>query len=107
MSKQPQVHPDSEQLVISRRSHHIFRLRRYTFAEWCGWIIWLMALGILLEYAITSFAEDERQAGVVAGVIAFGLLLAKIIIEVMKTVDLNNKYHNTSSSVELDNDPEP
>lgn len=106
MSKQSPTHLDSDQLSTARQTHHIFRLRRYSFAEWCGWIIWLITLGILLEYAITSFAEDERQAGIVAGVIAFGLLLAKIIVEVMKNVDLNNKYHHTTSLIETDNDQE-
>lgn len=98
------MQPHSESPAKSSATHYIFRLRRYTFAEWCGWIIWLITLGILLEYALTSFAEDERQAGIVAGVIAFGLLLAKIIVEVMKNVDLHNKYNNAPSSIDIDSD---
>ena len=38
-------------------------------------------LGILVEYVITSLSEDERQASIVAGVIAFGLLFAGVIVE--------------------------
>ena len=102
MSKHAQMQPDSDTPAKSRATYYIFRLRRYTFAEWCGWIIWIIALGILLEYALTSFAEDERQAGIVAGVIAFGLLLAKIIVEVMKNVNLHNKYNNTQLSIDID-----
>ena len=80
---------------VPKSAYYVFRLRRRSLAEWCGWLIWLIMLGILLEYAVTSMAEDERQAGILAGVIALGLLFAGIIVEVMKGVDLRSQPDDT------------
>ncbi len=82
--------------------YYTFRLRRRSFTEWCGWLIWLIMLGILVEYAITSLSEDEPQAGILAGVIALGLLLAGIIVEFMKSVDLRSEYDTQPPQEERD-----
>ncbi len=100
MTKQTQ-----EQEEINPQSdHYTFRLRRRSFAEWCGWLIWLIMLGILVEYGITSISEEEPQAGILAGVIAFGLLFAGIIVELMKSVDLRSEYDTQPPQTEHDDD---
>lgn len=76
----------------SKPDYYFFRLRRRSLIEWCGWLVWLIALGILTEYAITSVAEDERQAGILAGIIALGVLFAGIVVEIMKNVDLRSDH---------------
>lgn len=88
-----------------KSAYYIFRLRRRSLAEWCGWLIWLIMLGILTEYAIASIAEDEHQAGVLAGVIALGVLLAGIIVEVMKGIDLRSRYDDSQPLVGKTDDP--
>ncbi|MBX3085491.1 MAG: hypothetical protein KF716_27900 [Anaerolineae bacterium] len=106
MSEQNTPSLPKENLVPQKR-YYVLRVRRYSLADWSGWIIWLLALGILFEFAITSLAEDEPQAGILAGVIAFGLLLAKIIVEVMKSIDLSNKYNDTQPPVNIDDNDDP
>ena len=96
MSQQKHTEPELD-------THYTFRLRRRSLAEWCAWLIWLIALCLLAEYAITSMYKDERQATIVASVIALGLLLAGIIVEVMKTIDLESK-HKHFPQAESDND---
>jgi archaellum biogenesis protein FlaJ (TadC family) len=84
--------------------YYTFRLRRRSFAEWCGWFLWLLAIGILVEFAVTSMAEYERQAGIVAAVIALGLLFAGIIVEVMRTSELRRLHDDVSP---IGNEPPP
>ena len=89
------------------KRYYVLRVRRCSLADWSGWIIWLLALGILFEFAITSLAEDEPQAGILAGVIALGLLLSKIIVEVMKSIDLSSKYTDTQPPINIDGNDDP
>lgn len=73
--------------------YHILRIRRRSLAAWMGWLIWLIALVILLEYAIASFREHEQQAGIIAGAIFVGLLIAGIIIEVVRSIEIRSPYY--------------
>ncbi|MCA9906860.1 MAG: hypothetical protein KC547_23555 [Anaerolineae bacterium] len=59
--------------------------RRRPFWVWAAAFMWLIALLILLEYTLSSFAEYEPQAGVLAGALGFGLLLAGLIIILVRS----------------------
>jgi len=72
----------------SPTAYYGFRLRRRTAAAWFAWLLWLMALLLLVEYAMASFAEYEQQAGILASVMAVGWLIAGMIVELMKTVEV-------------------
>lgn len=102
MSNQADLQPDSKPVPEPKSPYYNFRIRRYSFAEWCGWLIWLIALVILVEYAFTSIAEHELQAGILAGVIASGVLFARIIVEVMKSIDLRSRHDEFSPPVDKD-----
>jgi hypothetical protein len=85
--------PESEAPETDTRRYHVFRLRRRSLAEWLAWLVWFVLLIVFLEYAITSFAEYERQAAIVAGAIFVGLLAAGIIIEVVKSIEIRSPYY--------------
>ncbi len=57
--------------VASRRTRPLW--------GWAALFAWLVFLAILLEYALSSFAEVEPQAGILAIAIFFGFLVAGII----------------------------
>ena len=60
----------------SGEKRYVFiKLRQRSWVEWMGWLFWLVALGLFLEYAITSGLELERQAAVTSW-LGFGVLLA-------------------------------
>ena len=82
--------------------YHNLRIRRRTSAEWCLWLLWLITLIVLAEFAITSFAEHERQAGILASVLAVGWLCGGIIVEVMKGIDLRDRADPVSLDGETD-----
>ena len=74
----------------SDTQYHNVRIRRRTTAEWCLWLLWLITLVVLAEFALTSFAEHERQAGILASMLALGWLLGGVIVEVMKGLELRD-----------------
>jgi hypothetical protein len=90
----PQTRPSAPEPTPKNRP--VFCLRRRSLAEWLAWLLWLMTLIIVLEYSLTSFREHERQAGILAGAMFIGLLLAGIIIEVIKNVEIYSPYHDLS-----------
>jgi hypothetical protein len=42
------------------------RIRRREPNEWLGWGLWFLLLALLLEYTLSSFAENELQAFMLA-----------------------------------------
>lgn len=71
---------------------HIVHVRRRSLLEWLAWLIWLGSLVILSEYALSSIAEQEPQASVLAGAMCGSLLLAGIIVEVIKSIEARSDY---------------
>lgn len=60
--------------------------------EWLAWGLWLITLGILLEFALTSFVEHETQAAVLASALMVGLLLAGLIVEAIQRIERASAY---------------
>ncbi|QPC84475.1 hypothetical protein G4Y79_08890 [Phototrophicus methaneseepsis] len=83
-----------EKRSTTRDDHYVIRIRRRPLAAWMGWLLWLLMLGILLEYALTSFGEYEPQAGILAGALFCGLLLAGAIIGFVQTAEGRSKYRD-------------
>ena len=72
-------------------------IRRRPLYEWLGWLIWLIVLGVLLEFCLVSFREHEGQAGVLAGGLFLFLLLAGLIVEGMHQADLRSQYRPSAA----------
>lgn len=81
---------------------HVVRIRRRSAAEWCLWLLWLIALGLLAEFALTSFGEHERQAAILATMLALGWLFGGIIVEVMKSLALRDSADTWGPDDETD-----
>lgn len=86
--------------LAENNHHHIFRLRRRPFTSWILWFLWFLTLLILLEFTVTSFDEREPQAGIIAGALFFGILLAGFIVEIIKTVESRSQYRDLTSNYE-------
>jgi hypothetical protein len=87
----PDVPPDTPPDMIT------IHIRRRPLYEWLGWLIWLIVLGVLLEFCLVSFREHEGQAGVLAGALFLFLLLAGLIVEGMHQADLRSQYRQIAA----------
>lgn len=90
-------HETPEHVQMEQNSAHdtrwyVIHVRRRTLAEWLAWLIWLVALIILGEYTLSSIAEQEPQASVLAAAMCGSLLLAGIIVEVIKSIEARSDY---------------
>ena len=74
--------------------YFFLRIRRRPCASWMAWFLWLVALAILLEFSLASFAEREVQPGVVAGGMFVVLLMAGLIIEITKIIESHSVYRD-------------
>ena len=63
------------------------RISKRPLYQWLAWFVWLIVLGILAEFALTSFAEHETQAGILAAALLAGVLLAGLIVEGMHHIE--------------------
>lgn len=104
MNNEHPTEPEQPPNDIDTRRYHVLRLRRRPLAAWLAWLVWLIALVILLEYAFASFAEHERQAGIIAGAIFVGLLAAGIIIEVVRSIEIRSPYYYELTEDDEDDD---
>ena len=106
--------PNRHEPSTSGGNYRWLRLRRRTPSEWLAWVLWLILLAVLLEYTLTSFAEYDPQAGVLAGALLGGLLIAGVIVNLMRGVDAQSRYRyrsepivQTTTSPEAGTDAEP
>lgn len=99
MSNQKQ-HPAAPDYVF-------LRIRRRPCASWMAWFLWLVALAILLEFSLSSFAEREPQPGVVAGGMFLALLMAGLIIEITKIIESRSVYRDVIPQDTTDDDRVP
>lgn len=72
---------------VSGQDGLVLRVPRRPLYQWLAWFVWLVVLGILAEFALTSFAEHETQAGVLAAALLAGILLAGLIVEAMYRIE--------------------
>ncbi len=84
-------HDSQREHVPHADEHHIIRLRRRSVSEWLAGIVWLVGLAVLLDYALSSFREQESQAGILAGAIFIGLLGAGIIVQIMWGIEARSR----------------
>lgn len=85
-------HPDSQgEHVPHAENSHIIRLRRRSVSELLAGVVWLIGLAVLLDYALSSFSENEHQAGILAGAIFVGLLGAGIVIQIMRGIEARSQ----------------
>jgi uncharacterized integral membrane protein len=86
---------DQEALPTPMNSRwHVFSIRKRSTGEWAAWAVWLIILIILFEYAVSSFYEEEPQAGVLAAALCGSILLAGIIIEAIKSIETRKDFDN-------------
>lgn len=88
----------NERRHIAKAQEHTFRIRRRSCSSWMAWFLWGIVLFILLEYALSSFSEHEPQAGLLAGALFLGLLMAGLILEFVKIVESRSPYNNLAQS---------
>ena len=92
MNHETPEHTQTQHNAAHDARWHVVYLRRRSVVEWLAWLIWLVALIILGEYTLSSIAEQEPQASVLAAAMCGSLLLAGIIVEVIKSIEARSDY---------------
>ncbi|MBK8027225.1 MAG: hypothetical protein IPK19_39000 [Chloroflexi bacterium] len=87
-------HEPQHDTSAATRTYRALRIRRRSTAEWLAWVLWIVLLAVLLEYSLGSFAEYEQQAGILAGALFVGLLIAGVIIHFMRGIDVRSPYRD-------------
>lgn len=70
----PDIPNDGEPKYIT------IRIRRRAWCERLGWLLWLIFLLMLLEFALASGREYETQAAVISWITFFCLLLGGLAV---------------------------
>jgi hypothetical protein len=89
-----QVHLPSDELT--KESRFITRrVRRRALHERLRWLVWGVALLVLLEFAIASHQEQEWQAATIAGALFLVILVAGILANTIWRIEAEeqDKYH--------------
>lgn len=87
---------DDENGDSNLQDYHVVRLRKRSCSEWMAIVIWLIVLGVLLEYAWSSIWENEDQAAILAGALFLGLLVAGMIVQLIRSVEARSLYRNVA-----------
>jgi len=87
-------------------NHFTLRLRRRNRSEWIAILIWILLLGILLEFAVISVQESAPQAAVLGSALFVGLLGAGIIVQIMRGVEARHEHRQPlATGVESEETP--
>lgn len=88
------LHPTSSRPAPQAEAEITIRIRRRPLREWLAWWIWLVVLAILGEFALSSFAEQEVQAGITAGAIFVSLIVAGLIVWAIQRAEQHSPYRH-------------